>query len=334
VPGAALCTRRAVRIARCGRRGSGTIGGMSTADRLVACLLVVGLAVAPGLAGCGEPAPAEPGPDAGLPEGWSQLLAGDWTLAPGAERYYCVYATVPRDTVVKAFRAISPEGTHHTVLTRYDGPVPDGTYTCTVATNGQTMVYGSGVGTPDFVFPDGVGLRLRAGTRLLLNLHLYNATEQPITGRSGTLVQLAGPEDVEHDAELVLAGPTSGLEVPPGVSTQSGRCELRRVAREPIQVFAVGAHMHKLGRHVRSVVRRPEGDLVLQDRAYAFEHQDVAWVAPQVELRPDDVLTTYCSYDNQTGETVGFGESSDDEMCFTELFYYPAQNANFTCTDF
>jgi hypothetical protein len=46
------------------------------------------------------------------------------------------------------------------------------------------------------------------------------------------------------------------------------------------------------------------------------------------------VLTTYCTYDNTTGQTVRFGESSDDEMCFTDLFYYPAQGANFVCTGF
>lgn len=64
---------------------------------------------------------------------------------------------------------------------------------------------------------------------------------------------------------------------------------------------------------------------------YEFEHQDFQRVAPSVELWPDDVLTTECTYDNQTGETVHFGDSSDDEMCFTNLFYYPAQGANFMC---
>ena len=278
---------------------------------------------------------ADPGADAAidadLPDGWSLLLAGEWRLNPGAERYYCVYATVPRDLYIKAFRPINPTGTHHTVLTRYDGPVPDGTYTCAVFTNGQNMIYGSGVGTPDTEFPDGVGMFLPAGTRLLLNLHLYNASEAPLVGRSGTLFREATAADVQQMAELVLAGPTSGLQVPPGVSTQSGDCRMSRVSDVPIHVFAVGSHMHRLGRRLRTEVRRT--GQVLQDRPYEFEHQDFVAVTPTVELLPTDVLTTRCTYDNQTGATVGFGDSTDDEMCFTELFYYPASQANFTCTD-
>ena len=56
-------------------------------------------------------------------------------------------------------------------------------------------------------------------------------------------------------------------------------------------------------------------------------------VAPST-TGPGDVLTTHCTYDNQTGHNVTFGESSDDEMCFSDLFYYPAQGANFVCSGF
>ena len=82
------------------------------------------------------------------------------------------------------------------------------------------------MGSPDFVFPQGVGLHLKAGQRLLLNLHLYNASDETLTGRSGTLVQEAMPDEIQHEAEIVLAGPTLGLQVPTGVSTQSGSCDL------------------------------------------------------------------------------------------------------------
>jgi hypothetical protein len=269
-----------------------------------------------------------------LPDGWQKLLEGDWTLAAGDEGYYCVYATVPRDVYVKAFRPLIPLGTHHTVLTRYTGTHADGTFPCSVGTNGQSMIYGSGVGSPDFVFPAGVGLHLTAGTRLLLNLHLYNAGEAPLTGRSGTLFQEATAEEVQHVSEIVLAGPTALLRVPAGTSTQSGTCNLSRVTDEPVQVFALSQHMHKLGRHLKTVIHRGGQDIVLQDVPYDFEHQNFQLVQPAVELQPGDTLTTYCSYDNDTGQTVTFGESSDDEMCFSDLFYYPAQGAAFVCSDF
>ena len=309
------------------------------ARSLSACLLAAILAAT---AACGgdddgpgvDPDASVPVDGEPLPEGWQKLLEGDWTLAAGEEGYYCVYATVPRDVYIKAFRPLIPQGTHHTVLTRYTGTHPDGTVECSVGTNGQSMIYGSGVGSPDFVFPDGIGLHLPAGTRLLLNLHLYNASDASLTGRSGTLFQEATADEIEHVGEIVLAGPTVGLQVPPGTSTQSGTCNVSSITDEPVQVFALSQHMHKLGKHLKTTVRRGAEELTLQDIPYDFEEQTFQLVEPFVELRPGDVLTTHCTYDNTTGRTVRFGDSSDDEMCFTDLFYYPAQGAPFICSGF
>src|SRR5262249_20025441 len=154
----------------------------------------------------------------------------------------------------------------------------------------------SGVGSPDFVFPDGVGLHLKAGQRLLLNLHLYNASDDTLSGRSGTLVQEAMPGEIEHFAEIVLAGPTLGLRVPTGVSEQSGSCDLSQITNEPIEVFSLSQHMHKTGTHMRSVITRGPEELVLQDIDYNFEQQTFQLVSPHITLQPTDRLTTYCTY--------------------------------------
>ncbi|MBX3157786.1 MAG: hypothetical protein KF773_17590 [Deltaproteobacteria bacterium] len=289
---------------------------------------------------CGG-SPANPGddddspdaPPAVDPEGFQKLMEGDWQLGPGEEGYFCVYVTVPRDLYVKSFRPLTPPGTHHTVLTRYTGASPaDGTVRCSVGTNGQSMIYGSGVGAPDFSFPEGVGLHLAQGERLLLNLHLYNATDNTLTGRSGTLFKEATAAEVPNLAELVLAGPTVTLTVPQGTTTQRGNCQINNVTSTPIQVFALSQHMHKLGTHMKSTIKRSgSADIVLQDVPYNFEEQAFHLVSP-IELRPGDTLLTECTYNNTTGRIVRFGESSDDEMCFTDIFYYPAQGANYICS--
>jgi hypothetical protein len=268
------------------------------------------------------------------PDGFQSLMEGDWQLGPGEEAYFCVYVTVPRDLHIKAFRPLGPLGTHHTVLTRTTATSPaDGTVRCGVGTNGQSMIYGSGVGAPDFTFPEGVGLKLVKGERLLLNLHLYNASDNPLTGRSGALFKEATAAEVPNLAELVLAGPTITLNVPPGVSTQRGNCSISSVTDTPIQVFAMSQHMHKLGTHMKSIIKRTGSpDIVLQDIPYDFEEQSFQLKTPHVELLPGDTLTTECTFNNTTGATVRFGESSDDEMCFTDIFYYPAQGASYICS--
>jgi Copper type II ascorbate-dependent monooxygenase, C-terminal domain len=300
--------------------------------RIALALCVLATACGGGDGGTTEPG-VDAAPDPVDPDGYEKLMEGSWTLQPGQEAYFCIYSTVPRDIDIKAFRPLAPPGTHHTVLTKATTSMADGIYPCNVGTNGTTMIYGSGVGAPDFAFPPGIGLRLAAGTRLLNNLHLYNATDQVLTGKSGSLFKAAAAGEIENFAELVLAGPTLGLTVPTGTSTQQGTCSVDRITNTPIQVFALSQHMHKLGKHMKSVVQRTGSpDIVLQDIPYDFEMQQFHHTPALVELRPGDKLVTHCTFDNTTGATVSFGESSDDEMCFTDLYYYPAKSANYICT--
>ncbi len=310
---------------------------------ILGVMLVTGLSAAACGGGGGQP-PGDDTPDAtpgapdADPEGWQVLAQGSWTLpAPTTgttDYYYCIYATIPRDIYVKAFRPLIPNGTHHTVATFLTGDTrADGIYPCNVSTNGQNMFYGSGVGSPDFVFPDGVGLHFTAGQRVLINLHLYNATEGELSGTSGTLFQEATAAEIQHEAEIVLAGPTINLNVPPGDSVQSGTCHFNNTGvSQAVEVFSLSQHMHKLGTHLRTTVTRGGSTFDLQDIDYRFESQGFQLQTPTIQLQPSDVITTYCSYTNDTGSTVTFGESSDDEMCFSDLFYYPAQGADFICT--
>jgi len=151
--------------------------------------------------------------DAG--DGWKSLIQAHWILAPNSEQYRCARLTVSQDVALHAFRALSPLGTHHTVLTVTREPsMPDGLTVCDVATNAQGMLSASGVGTNDFSLPDGVAVKVHAGEQLLINLHLFNVSNDPIEGTSGALVQTLADTEIIHEAEAILAGPVS-LAIPP-----------------------------------------------------------------------------------------------------------------------
>jgi hypothetical protein len=49
----------------------------------------------------------------------------------------------------------------------------------------------------------------------------------------------------------------------------------------------------------------------------------IAVTGTDVAVVSDDVLTTTCSYENDTGRVVRFGQNSDDEMCFHFVTCYP-----------
>lgn len=277
-----------------------------------------------GGAGVGGGATATTGSGAGTSAGgstgtWETLIEGEWSLPVGSEGYSCIVATVPEDMYVGAFRPVAPLGTHHTVLT-VGATQPDGIFACSAGTNGENMLYGSGVGTDPEYLPPGVAVKLSAGDKLLLNLHLFNASSDELSGISGVEVQRVDPADVVHEARSVLAG-TISIAIPPqSQGSASGHCTMP----SPVTVFGIGPHMHQLGTHMKVTAIRDGEDEVVHDAPYTFDDQRHYEVSPMVELDAGDQVRVDCTYDNPTGNTVLFGDSSTSEMCFAGLFLYPA----------
>jgi hypothetical protein len=268
--------------------------------------------------GCGGEA-TEP-----LPLGeWVTLVEADWELSPGQESFRCARRTVQQDMYVQAFRDISPPGTHHTVLSMGDAIAPDGEFDCSGGTNHQSGLFGSGVGGEPFWLPDGVAVKVAAGQQVLLNLHLFNVGYEASHGRSGTEVYLVAADEVEHEAEVILAGSTT-FAIPPSYAEheEGGRC----LFHEDATVFALSPHMHQLGVHMRVV----HGDDVLLDDPYDFEEQWFRAIEPQ-RVHAGEGVDVHCTWVNDTGDVVGFGNSSTEEMCFVGLYRYPAANRGIVC---
>ena len=164
----------------------------------------------------------------------------------------------------------NPTGTRRTVLTFGEPSGADGLVACSSFDNLPTMIFGSGVGTDPFEFPEGVAVRLRAGQQLLLNLHLFNTSATELTGESGTRARLVDPASTVQEAESILAG-TLSLSLPPQQATTThGSCRLTQSGT----IFGVQPHMHQLGTHMKVVVRTAaRGDVLLHDADYDFGEQ-------------------------------------------------------------
>jgi hypothetical protein len=48
-------------------------------------------------------------------------------------------------------------------------------------------------------------------------------------------------------------------------------------------------------------------------------------------MKMGDKITVECTYLNDTGKTVTFGESTLEEMCFAGTYRYPAGRGSFMC---
>lgn len=316
------------------------LGAMQKATRLGLSLMAVAAVGCGGdSAGGGDDGPSGDGgvtiPDAPpIPEGYTRLIGRTWTLAAGQQDIYrCVRVTVPQDMYITNIQSQAPLGTHHTVLSIATGLAsgPDGEQDCSVLTLGQQMLYASGVGTSPLDFPAGVGIKIAAGTRIHLNLHLYNSSDQPLAGDSAVLVK-AQSTPPPMLAEMVFAGKMSfsiPASTPPQDYVVQGGCTVS----SPYKLFAVWPHMHKIGTHQRVELARGGTTTVLHDLPYDFTEQKYYLQPSEIQVQASDVLTVKCTYRNTTGHTVGYGDSSDDEMCFTGLYRYPASSSSlFACT--
>jgi hypothetical protein len=252
---------------------------------------------------------------------WYRLVDGDWSLAPGTEATrWCKKVVIPEEMWATAIRPIDPPGTHHTTLSlRPD----DGKSGCEMGTLGPDLIYASGAGTKALMLPEGVAFKLPAGYALFLGLHVYNATTAPLAGTSGIEILRTAKENVVHEADMLLAGPL-GFSIQPGRSTITHECTLGADQT----AFAIFPHMHQMGVHLKTTAMVSGSPLVIHDGEYKFQEQYQLPIPPVV-LKQGDKIATECTYQNDTGKPVSFGESSDTEMCFSVLFRYPATGSKF-----
>jgi len=180
------------------------------------------------------------------------------------------------------------------------------------------MIFGSGVGEKEYLFPAGVGIKIPAGQQLVLNLHLFNTSDAPITGTSGTDAQLTAASDIEFEAESVLMGKVAGLTVVPGPTEQVGTCTMN----QDFTLLTIGPHMHQLGSNMKVEVLRGGASETLHDEPYDFFDQKI-YEIPPVSVHQGDKIQVTCGYNNTTGTTVNFGDSSTEEMCFAGMYRYP-----------
>jgi len=288
----------------------------------------IALLIAVTACGCGGDGGGGAPDAAPVPTGWVSLVSADWTMPAGTEGYVCARATVPYDMYINEYRPIAPPGTHHTALSIAPRSGPDETFDCAASDIGFRIIFGSGVGTTPFALPEGVAYKLNAGDQVLLNLHLYDTSDTPISGTSGIEVKLIPASEVTYEAETAYIG-RYDLNIPPGVVTASAQCSVT----EDTTIFGVFPHMHRLGIHMLgSALIGATGDaMVLLDTPYSFEEQLNYRVDPAVTLHAGDVIQAECTWDNPGPNTVMFGDSSDDEMCVLGVYRYPARGGISLC---
>ena len=262
--------------------------------------------------------------------GWTPLISRTWSIPAGAtDTYRCKRIQIMQDTWITGFKSLGPLGTHHTVVTISDAAPQLGDYDCQVGSLDLKMLYAAGVNTDDMLFPTGVAMKIKAGQYVNLNLHLFNVSDQTLADTSGVLIKTVTAAEVVHEADMTFAG-NSNFSVPSDNTPHDviGGCN----APADWHLFGLWPHMHQHATHQK--VRLTTGTpMTLLDDAYSFSEQR-NYPMTELAVAAGTHIEVTCTFVNNTGTPLKFGDSSNEEMCFTGMYKWPAGGNLFQCSTF
>jgi hypothetical protein len=167
---------------------------------------------------------------------------------------------------------------------------------------------------------------LEPGTRLVMQLHLLNASGQPrqfgaVTGR---VVRAPGDPKGLSPVGVLLVN-DDGIDIPPGGRGVAAGTECRPPA--PLEhVFTIWPHMHLLGRRIEVTI----GDQRAVD-VPAWNFDDQKLYATNAAIAAGGLIKVRCTFENATDRQVRFGMGTNDEMCSAFVYYYPAREMPAIC---
>ena len=187
------------------------------------------------------------------------------------------------------------------------------------------LIAGWAVGGCGQEYPEEVGMWLPepGDGHIMIQWHHYNTTGtvQPDASKIQVCTVPASERpnlgDVTH-----LGTEFDGLRMPPGASGWTTDCT--NMSGESAYVVGWMPHMHLKGSNMKTELKRLDGTIeTVFDKPFRFDYQIGYPQRPVLEVKAGETLITTCSFQNDTGAAIGFGESTNEEMCYQFASYYP-----------
>jgi hypothetical protein len=170
-------------------------------------------------------------------------------------------------------------------------------------------------------FPNGAAVRIPPYSRIISDVHILNASAQPVTGHIRLTLYPLPLEEVKiklSPFHLTF----DALDIPPlSQSRFQGSCELDSSFQAAFnrgvdaKVYFILPHFHALGRRfaVQRMGGKRDGETLFDAYGASGDARGLAF-DPPIDLTGDEGLRFACEFDNPTDKRVrwGFG---DQEMC-------------------
>jgi hypothetical protein len=178
--------------------------------------------------------------------------------------------------------------------------------------------------------PAGVAYTLDANQMVRLEMHYINATSQPL--------ELSGSSEMItshtfHDEANFLFIGNPDIKIMPMAQFELGPTFFKLDADTfgGAKFFAFTGHEHKMGTNVTIQVATDANDttgqMVYDVPNWTWSEPATVFHDPPVDMPDNGGFKFTCDWNNTSTNTVKFGESANNEMCFFWAYYYPSKGA-------
>jgi hypothetical protein len=182
------------------------------------------------------------------------------------------------------------------------------------------FVHAAQTPTQEFTYPAGLGQAFNTDETPRVMVHYLNTTSDPIQANLTVTMQYVPATQVQNLAASVFLNAV-GIKVPPGTSTQTFSYQLPM----DVNLLAASGHMHRRGTHFTGAAIGADGKTTQLYATDDWSEPTPAAFNPAIALANGATVKWACTYNNDTGKTLKFGESANtNEMCIFTGTYYPA----------
>jgi hypothetical protein len=264
------------------------------------------------------------------------FVMDSFSVPPGGEYYKCqdFPNTFGKDIAILESHSSMTVGSHHLFVFRL---TPDGFYGApsnlgpnntkgplvdcpSGGTEFHPYVHAAQAPEQDSKYPDGVGQAFNSNETARIMVHYLNTKTEPVKTSVTVTMRYVAADQVQQLAASIFLN-TIGIRVPAGKTTQTFSYKLT----SDINLLAASGHMHQRGIHFVATAIKADGTKKELYTTDTWDEPTPGVFDPATPLANGSGIQWACSYDNQTGKTLRFGESAvSNEMCIFTGTYYPA----------
>jgi hypothetical protein len=263
-----------------------------------------------------------------------QASIGPIDVPAGVETTQCIVVPLgnTEDIVMNGYTIDLSEGSHHLIVYMTSDAAQSDPINCSpftgLALGTDVPIVFANKKSETFAFPPGVAIEIPANQMIKVEGHYINTTASDLQG-TGTVTFDTTPKasaPAYQPAGFDFFG-TMNINIPPNSTFSTGPIFQAGVAGT--NLISITTHQHHLGTEAQVWASAQPGDMSTQltdDKDWSNPSWNL--LAPQFAFDGTNGLTFQCDWTNTTDQTVSFGESALNEMCFVGGYDYPAQGLN------